>query len=231
MKTQNVFQLLLISFLILSCSSSANYSEEFKSETSGKYLFNADDLMIISYEGNDLYLHWRGVKTKPVTTDTNEFFVPDLYKKLRFVKHPETQKRYISAISEENPDSLSYDYLKVADDYKTPSQYIKDKDFENALEGLLAIKAQDSLSDFINQYKFNRIGYRYLRDDNYKDAIGIFTMNTKLHPNSGNVYDSLADAYLQSGDSIKAYDNYKKALSINQDNRRARKYINAYEGK
>ena len=221
---------ILISTIVLltSCSSSVNFTETFKQQTAGKYLFNADDIMQISYEGNDLFIKWRGVKTQPVVTDTNEFFIPDLYRKLQFVIHPETKKRYLSIVSEEKTDQITYDYLKVADDYKTPSQWIEAKNFDKALEGLLAIKAQDSMSDFINQYKFNRIGYRYLREKNYEDAIGIFIMNTKLHPNSGNVYDSLADAYLRSGDSVNAYTNYKKAFSINGDNRKAKEFIESY---
>ncbi|WP_299114636.1 lipopolysaccharide assembly protein LapB [uncultured Winogradskyella sp.] len=231
MKTKSLFSLLLLSVLILACSSSVDYSESFKKETSGKYLFNADDIMIISYEDNQLYLKWRGLKSKPVVTDTNEFFVPDLYKKLRFVVHPDTKERYIAVIAENNPDSLSYDYLKVADNYKTPSQYLDEKDFEKALEGFLKIKEKDSTSEFINQYKFNRLGYKYLRENNFNDAIGVFIMNTKLHPNSDNVYDSLADAYVMSGDSIKGYENYKKSLEINQANSRAIRYIEAYEDK
>ncbi|NRA93978.1 MAG: tetratricopeptide repeat protein, partial [Psychroserpens sp.] len=200
MKVKSALVLFGLAIVAMACSSSVEYSEAFKKETAGKYLFNSDDVMEINYDNNDLYLTWRGVKTKPVATDENEFFVPDLYKKLRFVQHPQTNERYLSVIPENNPDSIGYDYIKVPNDYRTPSQLIKAKEFDKALEGLLAIKAKDSMSEFINQYKFNRIGYRYLRDENYEDAIGIFTMNTKLHPSSGNVYDSLGDAYARSGD-------------------------------
>lgn len=231
MKIKSLASILFLFILIISCSSSVDYSEDFKSKTSGKYLFNEDDVITISYEDNDLYMHWRGVKNKPVATDTNEFFVPDLYQKLRFVNHPNTNEQYLAVISETKPDSISYDYIKVADDYKTPSEHLADKNFDKALEGLLAIKAKDSMSEFINQYKFNRIGYRYIRDKNFEDAIAIFIMNTKLHPNSPNVYDSLGQAYLVSGDSLNAYENYKKTYDLNKGNRRAKKFIDAYESK
>ncbi len=231
MKVKSALVLFGLAIVVMACSSSVEYSEVFKKQTAGKYLFNADDVMEINYDNNDLDLTWRGVKTKPVATDENEFFVPDLYKKLRFVQHPQTNERYLSVIPESNPDSIGYDYIKVPNNYRTPSQLIKAKEFNKALEGLLAIKAQDSMSEFINQYKFNRIGYRYMCDENYEDAIGIFTMNTKLHPNSGNVYNSLGDAYARSGDSLQAYENYKKALAINGDNGRARRFIEKYEEK
>ena len=231
MKTKYLTLILSLLILIISCSSSVNYSEKFKTETSGKYLFNADDVITISYDDNSLYMHWRGIKSKPVATDTNEFFVSDLYQKLRFVQHPKTRERYLSVISESNPDSISYDYIKVNDTYKTPSEHLEEKNFDKALEGLLAIKEKDSMSEFINQYKFNRIGYRYIRDNNFEDAIGVLEMNTKLHPNSPNTYDSLGQAYLVSGDSLNAYHNYKKAYNLNKGNRRAQKYIDAYESK
>jgi len=229
MNNTSFFTLFGLLMLLLGCSNAIQYSEDFKNQTAGAYLYNADDVMTISYEDNTLFFDWRGVKMKPVATDTNEFFVPDLYKKLHFVVHPQTGKRYLSIINENNPDSISYDYIKVPKGYKTPSQHLEDKNYEAALQGYLEIKAKDSMSEFIDQYDFNRMGYKYLREENYEDAISVFTMNTKLHPTSGNVYDSLADAYARRGDSTLAYENYKKALDINNDNKGARKFITQYE--
>ena len=80
----------------------------------------------------------------------------------------------------------------------------------------------------IDEYELNRLGYNYLRDKNYQNAIAVFKMNVTLYPESGNVYDSLADAYLRSGDSLEAFTNYKKALEIEPENSRALKYIKAY---
>ncbi|SHH40076.1 tetratricopeptide repeat protein [Winogradskyella jejuensis] len=231
MKTKLLFLLFILSIFISACSPSIDYSDTFIKQTQGKYLFNEDDIITISYKDNQLYMDWRGVKTKPVATDTNEFFVPDLYQKLRFVQHPETKARYLAIIPESNPDSLSYDYLKVADNYKTPSQYLEEKNWDMALQGFQKIKLKDSMSDFINQYKFNRLGFKYVREHKYDDAIGILIMNTKLHPNSPNTYDSLGQAYLVSGDSLNAYENYKKAYQLNKGNKRAKRYMDAYESK
>lgn len=229
MKTKIVTFLVLFSILLTACSSSVDYSETFKKETAGKYLFNEDDIIEISYEGNGLYMKWRGLKTKPVATDSNTIFVPDMYQKLHFVKHPKTSARYLSIINENNPDSLSYDYLKVADNYKTPTQHLEEKNYEAALEGYLKIRAKDSTSEFIQQYKFNRMGYKKIAEKDYDAAIAIFKMNTKIHPNKPNVYDSLGQAYLVTGDSLQAYENYKKTYELNRGNKRAKKYIDAYE--
>jgi tetratricopeptide (TPR) repeat protein len=212
-----------------SCLSSIDYSEEFKKETAGNYLYNEDDVISVYYQDNTLFLKWRGAKTQPVAISENEFFVPDMYAKFHFVKHPITNQRYLSKIYETNPDSLSYDYLKVDDHYKTPTLLLNEGNYEKALEGYLKIRAKDSTSEFIQQYKFNRMGYKKLSEKDYQAAIAIFEMNTKLHPTKPNVFDSLGQAYLVSGDSLKAYENYKKTLALNNNNRRAQEFVDAFE--
>jgi len=211
------------------CGKSVNYSEEFKTQTTGKYLYNLDDIIEVYYKDNKPYLKWRGGTIEPVVIDTNEIFVADLYQKLRFVENPKTGDRYLSIIPKENPDSIRFDYLKVPDTYKTPSTYLKEKNWIKAQEGFASIRAKDSASPFVRESDFNWRGYQYLRDKNYDDAIGIFKMNAALFPDSDNVYDSLADAYLRSGDSIAAFENYSKAYELNSGNERAENFIKAYK--
>ncbi|MBO3116665.1 tetratricopeptide repeat protein [Winogradskyella sp. DF17] len=228
LKFSLIFILMLIS---INCSKSIEYSEEFMGKTSGKYLYNDDNLMEVYYKDNVLFLNWKGGEVKPVVLSENEFFVPDMYQKLRFVEHPKTGKRYISIIPETEESEITYDYLKVATDFKTPTMHLKGGNYEDALEGYLAIKEKDSTSPFIDEWDINNLGYKYLRDEKFSDAIAVFELNIKLHPNSYNVFDSLANAYLKSGDSIMAFENYKKAYKSNQRNKRALRYIETYESK
>ena len=227
-KMKSNFLILLIVTMLLSCSNSVEYSEEFKKETSGKYLYNLEELIEVSYEDSRLYLNWKGGKIKPVATAQNEFFVADMYTKLRFVQHPKTKERYLSIIQESNQNKITYDYLKVPDTYKTPSIYLKEGNYEKALEGYLEIKQQDSTSTYIEEWDFNSLGYKHMRKREYDKAIGVLKLNAALHPNSANVYDSLAEGYLLSGDSLQAYTNYKKTLELNSRNKRAQDYIDVY---
>ncbi len=230
MKTK-ISQLLVVLIIsVSSCSKGIEYTQAFKDQTSGKYLFNQDDVIEVFYENNKLLLKWRGAtKIEPVVLDENEFFMVDMYKKLRFVQHPETNERYLSIIQEDNKEVITYDYLKVPNDYKTPSMYLKSKNYEKALAGFLLIKEKDSTSDFINERSFNNQGYNFIRDKQYEDAIEIFRINVALHPTSANVYDSLADGYVLIKDSLKAYTNYKKALDLNNSNRRAQEFVDAFD--
>ena len=46
-------------------------------------------------------------------------------------------------------------------------------------------------------------------------AIEIFILNTKKHPESPNVWDSLGEAYFNKGDKKNAAISFKKSLSLN----------------
>jgi tetratricopeptide (TPR) repeat protein len=231
MKLKTLFFAVIISFIVFNCSNSIDYSEEFKKETTGSYLYNQDDLIDVFYENNKLFLNWRDGKIEPVAIEQNEFFVADMYKKFRFVEHPKTKERYLSIIPEDGNGIITYDFLKVPNGYKTPSLYLKEGNYEKALVGYLKIKEKDSTSSFINEREFNRTGYNHIVKQEYDKAIGILKINAALHPNSANVYDSLAEAYLMNKDSLKAYINFKKALEFFPENKSAKRYVNATKDK
>lgn len=217
-----------ILFSVLGCSKSVKFSPEHIAATSGRYLYSADELMEVHYNNNHLFIKYKGVEKEPVILDENTIFVPDMYQKLRFIQHPGTQKLYLGIVSKDDETVITYDYLKVDDAFKTPSMHLEDKEFDQALEGFLEIKKRDSTSAFIDEYRFNRLGYDFLREKDYTNAIEVFKMNVVLFPDSDNVYDSLADAYLRSGDSLQAFMNYSRSYELNTGNERAERYIKAF---
>ena len=60
----------------------------------------------------------------------------------------------------------------------------------------------------------NVIGYEHLQAGDTKTAIEILKLNALAYPNSPNVYDSLADAYLAGGQKDLARQNAQKALDL-----------------
>ena len=96
MKTKALSLIGGITLLFISCSENVNYTSEFIEQTSGRYLYTPDEVLVVYYENNSLFLKWRGVeKLKPAIMDQNTFFVADMYKKLRFVQHPETNQSHL----------------------------------------------------------------------------------------------------------------------------------------
>lgn len=71
----------------------------------------------------------------------------------------------------------------------------------------------------------NNFGYEVMGDDDVEGAIRIFTLNTEQFPESANVWDSLAEAFMESGDNKKAIQYYSKSLELNPDNDNARAKI------
>lgn len=73
----------------------------------------------------------------------------------------------------------------------------------------------------IGEETLNSLGYDLLRNKKKADAILIFLQNTKDYPNSANVWDSLAEAYMENGDKELAIRYYEKSLELNPQNSNA----------
>ena len=70
----------------------------------------------------------------------------------------------------------------------------------------------------LSEDKINDLGYVLLNGGDTKNALDVFLENIKLHPNSFNVYDSAAEAYMVNKENELAIKYYKKSLSLNPGN-------------
>ncbi|WP_375240447.1 tetratricopeptide repeat protein [Polaribacter sp.] len=212
---------ILILFLLslcISCSSSKN-SEEFVNKAEGRYLFNANEVLEVYFKEQELYVKWRGRDDiKPLKVSEKSFYMKEMNEKMIFITEPTIQ---IKLAEKTEHKGVKYHFKKMAANEKTPHEYFANKEYKKALEGYLKIKKQDSLNPVIREYEINGIGYSYLREKEFEKAIEIFKINTVLHSNSSNTFDSLAEAYLSNKDTTNAIVNYKKALSINSENKGA----------
>jgi predicted alpha/beta superfamily hydrolase len=66
----------------------------------------------------------------------------------------------------------------------------------------------------IPEAMLNQIGYQLLRANRWTEALEVFRKNAANHPNSANVYDSLAEAYEKNGQLKQAAENYEKAYKM-----------------
>ena len=57
------------------------------------------------------------------------------------------------------------------------------------------------------------------------EAIEIFKLNTEKYPDSWNVYDSLAEAYMKNGNVELAIKNYQKSVEMNPDNENGKEML------
>ncbi len=76
----------------------------------------------------------------------------------------------------------------------------------------------------------NSFGYTLLRDNDTTGAIQVFTINAEAFPESANVWDSLAEAYMTAGDNEKARTYYQKSLELNPNNTNAQAMLEKLNG-
>jgi cytosine/adenosine deaminase-related metal-dependent hydrolase len=86
---------------------------------------------------------------------------------------------------------------------------------------VVKMRKADPKSRLASEAGVNALGYNFLGQNRYADAIAVLRMNTEDFPKSPNTYDSLAEALFKSGDVAHARAMYAKALKVDP------KYVNA----
>ncbi len=69
--------------------------------------------------------------------------------------------------------------------------------------------------------ELNDWGYRLLGFGKPKTALAVLRLTAELYPDSGNAFDSLADAYEVNGDKLAAITNYRRSLALDPKNTNA----------
>jgi CubicO group peptidase (beta-lactamase class C family) len=115
------------------------------------------------------------------------------------------------------------------DHYDSPAMQfakaIREKGATAAIEQFRAALTQGD----IPEDSINSAGYQLLSAKKLPDAIRMFQLNVELHPQSWNVYDSLGEAYMNTGDKDLAIQNYKKSLELNPDNNNGKETLKKLE--
>lgn len=82
----------------------------------------------------------------------------------------------------------------------------------------------DHLSRFVED-EFNTLGYQLINLHKIIEAERVFKLNTKLFPDSGNVFDSYGECLMNIGKIDAALENYKKSLKLDSENKNAEAMI------
>lgn len=109
-------------------------------------------------------------------------------------------------------------------------QQLNEKGWDHASDIYAAMQKQDPKFK-LGEGLINGWGYELLKDDHKPEAVNIFKFNVSLYPDSGNVYDSLAEAYMKSGQKDFAILNYKKSLEKDSKNQNAKDKLTELESK
>jgi CubicO group peptidase (beta-lactamase class C family) len=100
---------------------------------------------------------------------------------------------------------------------------IMDQGLEVGLKKLNELNKSDEY--ILKEDEMNKVGYQLLNAGKNKEAIAVFKINVEAFPKSGNVYDSLGEAYLKDGDKKFAILNYKKSVQLDPKNANGKKVL------
>lgn len=82
-------------------------------------------------------------------------------------------------------------------------------------------KSDPATASLFTEREVNGYGYAIMNRGQLDVAVRLFELNAESYPNSFNVWDSLAESYMNKGLTREAIENYQKSLAINPANQNA----------
>ena len=145
--------------------------------------------------------------------DQRVWQAPDLSTELTFADYRAGRDPAMEAVLNYKPE------LSIAE---LVSAAAKKNDYAGAKQALLKF-IRDPLHKYgTAEADINRLGYEFISDKKFDQAILVLKLNVEAFPGSFNTWDSLAEAYMDRGDKQLAIENYSKSLELNPNNSGAR---------
>ena len=182
---------------------------------------------------------WDVFKTDRGTTrvrhnGTNNVFYSDFY---RFIDENVTiillsnrWQRSFNATAREISRTLFEDYSPKVPILETPANLAFTKDLieltlSSGADAAAARLQKRAKGTELLEDTVNGRGYDLFEEKKFKEAIELFRLNTIAFPRSANAFDSLGEAYLESGNNAAAIENYRKSLSLDSENEYAQNVL------
>ncbi len=108
-------------------------------------------------------------------------------------------------------------------------QAIEESGIEAAIRNYHTMKAEKAAKYYFGENDFNALAYKLMGSGKIDEAIEIFKLNIDAFPESWNVYDSLAEAYVTKGENELAIKYYRKSIELNPENNNAKEILKRLE--
>ena len=112
---------------------------------------------------------------------------------------------------------------------QTMEKVIEESGIEAAIKKYHTMKELQKAKYYFGENDFNALGYRLVGSGKIDEAIEVFKLNIDAFPESWNVYDSLAEAYVTKGENELAIKYYKKSIELNPENNNAKEILKRLE--
>ena len=160
--------------------------------------------------------------------DFGETSLGDVGRQIGSAGHPEDATKLYALNVEMNPKSM-FAKRVYANSSIVRAYYLAGPDSGAAVYQSFKAQYGDKL---VSEEMLNDVGYQLLGGGKTNEAIAAFKLNATEHPNSGNVYDSLGEAYAAAGKTKDAKAAYEKSLKLDPKNENAKqKLVELKKGK
>ena len=141
--------------------------------------------------------------------DTRVWQAPDLSTELTFADYRAGRDPAMEAILHYQAESNVSELIAAA---------AEKKDYGAAKSAVLEFSKNPLHKYATVEQDINQLGYKFLNDKKYDEAIFVLKLNVELYPESWNTWDSLGEAYMDRGDKELAIQNYRKSIELNPNN-------------
>jgi CubicO group peptidase (beta-lactamase class C family) len=192
----------------------------------GRYRVNPDRVLTVTTENGRLF-------AEPTETPRFElhpisetgFIRKETAIQYDFAKNGEGSVDRVMIRTEGN----TFEARRISKEMMIPYEILRSGRADEAVEAYRKIKRESPNNVAVAEERINQLGYTLLGEKKYPEAIAIFNLNVELYPQSANTYDSLAEAYMSSGNKELAIKNYKKSLELDPNNKNAAEMIKKLE--
>jgi hypothetical protein len=182
---------------------------------SGRYLLSSDSVLTVRSKDNKLEGKTTGSPAfELVPASANEFVRRDNETRYIFAKPENGSSKSVTLHSPREEVSAE----RIGDDVMVPLELLLAGNAEAAVKAYQDLRIKSPKDPAVDENRLNSLGYRFMGEKKYQEAIAVFKLNVELYPQSWNVYDSLGEAYMMNGDKEPAIANYEKSLALNPNN-------------
>ena len=177
----------------------------------GRYLIDEDNILTVVKEGKRLFAgDLQQAKAELFAVADNRFIRKDRDFVFEFARSENDKTAEVTVTINGRPNKLA----RVEENLQVPSEIAMAGDFKAAVAAYEQFKVKDPESTPASEGRLNRLGYNLISQNRFQNAIAIFKVNVELYPTSANTYDSLAEAYMLSGDKEHAIEFYERVLQM-----------------
>jgi CubicO group peptidase (beta-lactamase class C family) len=193
----------------------------------GRYLVNPDRLLNITLEGGRLFAQpTQGPKAELFPVSETVFTRQDAPLRLTFAPAAGEAPAKVTYLGGGKPA----DAPRMKDGEAIPYELLQAGKVDEAVAAYRAIRKEKPDNVSVSEQRLNTLGYELLRAKRPRESIAVFALNAEFYPQSFNVYDSLADAYAETGEKGLAVKNYRRSLELNPQNKNAAEMLKKLEG-